>query len=100
MLGRNCMRSGLKAVKGDYAHLAVVIPAGTTQLKITSSGGTGDADLYYSSKEWATTKVNTDKSVGAGNEHTLTVDNPAPGYHFISLYGNEKFDGAEVTTEF
>ncbi|MBO0912936.1 M9 family metallopeptidase [Streptomyces laculatispora] len=100
LLDRNCMRSGLKAVKGDYAYLAVVIPAGTTQLKITASGGTGDADLYYSDKEWATTKVFSDKSVGAGNEHTLTVNSPAPGYHFISLYGNEKFDGAKVTTEF
>lgn len=100
LLGRNCMRSELKAVKGDYAYLAVLIPAGITQLKITASGGTGDADLYYSSEEWATTQVNTDKSVGAGNEHTLTVNNPAPGYHFISLYGNEKFDGAKITTEF
>ncbi|MFC9756025.1 M9 family metallopeptidase [Streptomyces sp. NPDC056921] len=100
MLGQNCMRSALKAVKGDYAYLAVVIPAGTTQLKITASGGTGDADLYYSAKEWATTKVYTDKSVGAGNEHTLTINNPTPGYHFISLYGNEAFDGAKVTTEF
>ncbi|MFF4096987.1 M9 family metallopeptidase [Streptomyces sp. NPDC001834] len=100
LLGRNCMRSGLKAVKGDYAYLAVIIPAGIKQLKITASGGTGDADLYYSSEEWATTQVNTDKSVGAGNEHTLTVNDPAPGYHFISLYGNEKFDGAKVTTEF
>lgn len=100
LLGKNCMRSELKAVKGDYAYLSVVIPAGVTQLKITASGGTGDADLYYSSENWATTSVYTDKSVGAGNEHTLTVNNPVPGYHFISLYGNEKFDGAKVTTEF
>ncbi|MEV5199865.1 M9 family metallopeptidase [Streptomyces sp. NPDC053720] len=100
LLGKNCMRSGLKAVKGDYAYLSILVPDGVTRLKITASGGTGDADLYYSSENWATTGVYTDKSVGAGNEHTLTVDNPAPGYHFISLYGNEKFDGAKVTTEF
>ncbi|MGW3087020.1 collagenase [Streptomyces sp. NPDC001108] len=100
LLGQNCMRSGLKAVKGDYAYLAVLIPAGTTQLKITASGGTGDADLYYSSTGWATTGAYTDKAAGAGNAHTLTVNNPAPGYHYISLYGNEAFDGAKVTTEF
>ncbi|MGW1194161.1 M9 family metallopeptidase [Streptomyces sp. NPDC002559] len=100
MLGKNCSRSNLKAVKDDYSYLAVLIPNGTAQLKITSTGGTGDADLYYSDKEWATTKVNTDKSVGAGNEHTLTINNPAPGYHYISLFGTEAFDGAKVTTEF
>ncbi|MFJ1840585.1 MULTISPECIES: M9 family metallopeptidase [unclassified Streptomyces] len=99
-LGKDCKRSGLTAVKGDYAYLYVLIPAGTAQLKITASGGTGDADLYYSADSWATTDSYTSRAVGAGNEHTLTIDNPAPGYRYISLHGVEKFDGVTVSTQY
>ncbi|MFE9487770.1 M9 family metallopeptidase [Streptomyces sp. NPDC006641] len=99
-LGKDCKRSGLAAVKGDYAYLYVIIPEGTTQLKITTSGGTGDADLYYNANGWATTSAYTSRAVGAGNAHTLTIDNPQPGYHFISLHGVEKFDGVSVSTQY
>lgn len=99
-LAKDCKRSSLSAVTGDYAYLYVYIPAGTAQLKITTAGGTGDADLYYSASGWATTGVYTSRATGTGNEHTLTVQNPKAGAHYISLRAVKGFGGVAVSTRF
>ncbi|WP_431782522.1 collagenase [Streptomyces chumphonensis] len=99
-LDRDCRRSNLTATAGDYSYLYIYLPAGTQQLKITSSGGTGNADLYYSDSAWATTTTYTSRSTGAGNDETLTVTAPGPGWHYISLAAEEAFSGVTVTTAY
>lgn len=99
-LDKNCKRSGLTATQGNYAYFYLYVPAGTTQLTITAAGGTGDADLYYSANSWATTSSYTSRATGAGNAHTLTVQNPTAGYHYISLYAVQGFGGATVSTRY
>lgn len=99
-LGQDCTRGGQHAARGDYAYLYVHVPAGTAQLKITTSGGTGDADLYYDADGWATTGSYTTRATGSGNTHTLTVDRPAAGVHYISLYAVQGFDGVKVSTRY
>ncbi|MFJ5721199.1 M9 family metallopeptidase [Streptomyces sp. NPDC093149] len=99
-LGKNCKRSGLTATKGNYAYMYLYVPAGTTSLEIRATGGSGDADLYYSADGWAMTDHYTSRDSGAGNEHTLTIDHPAAGPHFISMYAVENFDGVTVSTKY
>lgn len=99
-LGKNCRRSNLTATTGNYAYLYLYVPAGTDQLKITVTGGTGDADLYYSASGWATTTSHTSRATGPGNTHTLTVTRPPAGAHYISLHAATTFDGATVTTAY
>ncbi len=99
-LGENCRRSNLSATTGNYAYHYLYIPAGTAQLKITVSGGTGDADLYYSGTGWATTASHTSRATGPGNSHALTVTDPPPGTHYISLHAAASFGGATVTTAY
>ncbi|WP_434598637.1 collagenase [Streptomyces sp. A5-4] len=100
LLGEDCARSALRASTGNYAYLYLYIPVGTTQLKITTTGGTGNADLYYSATGWATTTSHTSRSTGVGNDHTLTVDNPRAGAHYISLHAAQGFEGATVSTRY
>ncbi|MFH8448110.1 collagenase [Streptomyces fungicidicus] len=97
-LGRDCRRSNQSATTGNHAYLYLYIPAGTTQLKITTSGGTGDADLYHSDSGWPGTTSYTQRATGAGNSHTLTVSNPRAGAHYISLYAVNGFSGVTVAT--
>ncbi|MFI6886691.1 collagenase [Streptosporangium canum] len=99
-LGRNCKRSNLSAAAGDYKYLYLYVPAGTAKLTITSSGGTGNADLYYSPTTWATTSTHTQRSTNAGNGETLTVTNPPTGYHYISLHAAQAFAGAAVQVDY
>ncbi|MBW5247845.1 M9 family metallopeptidase [Streptomyces sp. P01-B04] len=99
-LGEDCARSGRQATRGNYSYLYLYVPAGTTRLTITTSGGTGDADLYYNANGWATTGAYTSRSTGSGNAHTLTVDNPAAGANYISLYAVQDFGGVKISTQY
>nr|WP_307671570.1 M9 family metallopeptidase [Streptomyces sp. V2I9] len=100
VLGENCRRSNLSATQGNYSYHYLYVPAGTQQLKITVSGGTGDADLYYSDAGWATTSSSTQRATGSGNSHTLTISNPRAGANYISLYAAAAFGGATLTTAY
>lgn len=99
-LGQNCFRGGQRATQGNYSYLYLYVPAGTARLTITTSGGTGDADLYYNAGGWATTGAYTTRATGSGNAHTLTVDHPAEGAHYISLYAVQDFGGVKVSAQY
>ncbi|MFF7455597.1 collagenase [Kitasatospora sp. NPDC008115] len=99
-LDKNCVRTGVSATAGNYAHFYINVPAGTQQIKVTSSGGTGNADLYYHWGGWAYTNSYVTRSAGADNSETLTITNPPAGYVFFSLYAQQGFSGVTVTSEF
>ncbi|MER7760553.1 PPC domain-containing protein [Streptomyces sp. NPDC097619] len=99
-MAANCYRTGVKAAAGDYRYFWVDVPAGTTELKITVAGGTGNADLYYNPATWATTTAHTQSSVKTTNAETLTITNPEPGYRYFSLHAASAFDKVKVTTVF
>ncbi|MDP9862415.1 MULTISPECIES: collagenase [Streptosporangium] len=99
-LGRNCQRGNLSAPAGDYRYLYLYVPAGTTKLTITSSGGTGNADLYYNPTTWASTSAHTHRSTNSGNNETLTITNPPTGYNYISLHAAQSFSGAAVKVQY
>lgn len=99
-LGRNCARSNLSASTGSTRYFYLLVPAGTSQLRITTSGGTGNADLYYSASSWATPGSYTLRSVNAGNGESITVNNPPSGYVYISVHAAASFSGVKVSTEY
>ncbi|MED7947895.1 collagenase [Streptomyces sp. BE303] len=100
-LDKNCRRSNLAATTGNYTHFYLYLPAGVKQLKLTSTGGTGNADMYFNTGSWAYTNAYTARSVNASNNtETLTITNPPAGYVFVSLYGQQGFSGANIKAEY
>ncbi|MFG3050105.1 collagenase [Kitasatospora sp. NPDC048239] len=100
-LDKNCRRSNMAATTGNYAHFYLYLPAGTKQLKLTSGGGTGNADLYYNASGWAYTNAYTSRSTNASNNtETLTITNPPAGYVFVSLYAQQGFSGVDIKAEY
>ncbi|HCU49089.1 MAG TPA: peptidase, partial [Micromonosporaceae bacterium] len=99
-LGKNCQRSNRSATAGNYDYLYIYIPAGTSQLRITTSGGAGNCDLYYNASSWATTTAYTHRSANTGNGETLTITSPPSGYNYISLYAVSACSGVTVKTEY
>ncbi|MFJ2806860.1 M9 family metallopeptidase [Kitasatospora sp. NPDC087271] len=97
---KNCRRDGVAATTGNYSYSFLNLPAGVKQLTITTSGGTGNADLYYNGGAWATTGSNLAKSTNAGNGETLTITNPPSGWVYFSLYAQQGFGGVTVTTTY
>ncbi|MER5807353.1 collagenase [Streptomyces sp. NPDC002033] len=96
---KNCRRDNLSAAAGNYSYHFVYLPAGLKQLTITSTGGTGNADLYYGGANWATTANYLAKSTNAGNGETLTIDNPPAGWVYFSLAGAQDFSGVSLSTQ-
>ncbi|MFJ6141815.1 collagenase [Kitasatospora sp. NPDC092286] len=99
-MGKNCSRSGRAATAGNSDYLYVYLPAGTTTLKVTTSGGTGTAHLYYNADTWASPKAFTASSTGSGTTQSLTVTNPTAGYRYLSLYAVTDFSGVTVSTQY
>ncbi len=100
LLGKNCQRSNIAAPLGNYAYFYLQIPAGTSQLRIRSSGGSGDANLYANATSWATTSSYQQRSINVGNSETLTIANPPAGYYYVSLHAATGFSGVTISTEF
>ena len=96
---KNCRRDNLAAATGGYSYHFVNLPAGVKQLTLTSSGGTGNADLYYGGGNWATTSSYQSKSTNTGNTETLTIDNPPSGWVYFSLAAAQGFSGVTVSTQ-
>ncbi|WP_425411391.1 PPC domain-containing protein [Longispora albida] len=99
-LGRNCQRGPISASAGNLAYFWIYLPAGTTSLTITTSGGTGNADIYYNPGSWATRTTYSARSTNPGNTETLTVKNSAAGYRYISLYAASSFSGVTISTSY
>ncbi|MBD0695417.1 collagenase [Streptomyces sp. CBMA123] len=99
-LGQNCSRPDQARTAGGLDYFYVYLPAGTTTLKVASSGGTGNASLYYNADTWASPTAFTASSTSPGTAQTLTVTNPTAGYRYISLYANTDFSGVTVSTQY
>ncbi|MGW6918853.1 M9 family metallopeptidase [Kitasatospora sp. NPDC054939] len=89
----DCRRDNLAAGTGNYSYHFAYLPAGVKKLTVTTSGGTGNADLYYNGTSWATTGSHLSKSASAGNGETLTVTNPPAGWVYFSLHAQQGFSG-------
>ncbi|WP_307811598.1 collagenase [Streptomyces fildesensis] len=100
MMGQNCSRANQSASAGHLDYLYLYLPAGTTTLKVTTNGGTGNAYLYYNANAWATNTAYTASSTQAGNAQSITVTNSTAGYRYLSLYAHTAFSGVTVTTQY
>ncbi|MFJ9844013.1 collagenase [Kitasatospora sp. NPDC101155] len=101
VLDKNCFRAGQSATAGNLDYYYIYLPAGTTTLKVSSSGGTGTAYLLYNPDTWATPSAYTTGSTTNGTTtQSLTVTNTTAGYRYISLYAQTDFSGVTVTTQY
>ncbi|GAA2827756.1 collagenase [Kitasatospora paracochleata] len=99
-MGQNCSRSGRARTAGNLDYLYLWLPAGTSTLKVTTSGGTGSLALYYNESGWASPSAFTASSTNPGTTQSLTVTNPTAGYRYLSLYAVTDFSGVTVSTQF
>ncbi|MFJ9442281.1 collagenase [Kitasatospora sp. NPDC101235] len=96
----NCYRTDRSAAAGSSDLMYIYMPAGTTTLTVSTTGGTGTAYLYYNPDSWASNTSYTASSTTNGTTQSLTVTNTTAGYRFISLYGKTAFSGVTITTRY
>ncbi|WP_431896201.1 collagenase [Nonomuraea sp. bgisy101] len=100
LMGEDCRRTGIGHTNQNYAYFYLWIPAGVTRLKVTSSGGTGNADLYVRRAGWATRTSHDAGSTGPGTSESLVADVTPNSWNYVSLYGVTDFSGVTLTTEY
>jgi hypothetical protein len=87
--------TGLSGSASEWQEFAIDVPAGSTSLVVTMSGGSGDADLYVREGDEPTTSAYDCRPYESGNEETCTFDSPTEGRTYVFVRGYTAY--ADVT---
>jgi microbial collagenase len=94
-LGKNCAISGWAS--GSQAYSYIMLPAGAKNLKLFTSGGTGDVDLYVAVDRYPTTTSFDVASTNVGNSESVSIASPLSGrWYYIVLKAKQGFSGVTL----
>jgi len=99
-LQNNVPVTGLGAASGASLSYTVNVPAGSTQLRVAISGGSGDADLYLRQGSAPTDTVYTCRPYLSGNNETCTVNSPTAGTWYVRVKAYSTFSGVTVNAQY
>jgi hypothetical protein len=89
--------TGLSAIQGSPPiAFAIDVPGGATELSLSMSGGTGDADLYLRQGTPATLANWDYRPFFAGNTEEIVVEDPDPGMWFVLINAYTSFSGVDL----
>jgi len=91
---------GLSGTARSESYYRIDVPAGQTKLEISTSGGTGDVDLYVRRDAKPTTTNWDYRPYLIGNNETVAISNPKSGTYYILLRGGENYSGATLQAFF
>ncbi|WP_312964904.1 S8 family peptidase [Stenotrophomonas indicatrix] len=100
VLQNNVPVTGLGAASGASLSYTVNVPAGSTQLRVAISGGSGDADLYLRQGSAPTDTVYTCRPYLSGNNETCTVNSPTAGIWYVRVKAYSTFSGVTVNAQY
>ena len=86
----------LRGAKGSKKYFALGVPAGASNLKITTRWGTGNVDLYARLGATPTTTAYGCASRSATNRDTCSSASPQPGVYFVMLRGKNAYSGVKL----
>jgi Zn-dependent metalloprotease len=90
--------SGISGATGSQRFFSLAVPAGATNLRFTTTGGTDtDADLYVRFGSQPTTTVNDCKSETSTNNETCNIATAQAGTYFVLVYGFSAYSGVTLT---
>lgn len=92
--------SGLSGSQGSETHFYIDVPAGASNLEISISGGSGDADLYVRHGSAPTTGTYDCRPWLNGNNETCTEAGPAAGTWYVMLHGYSAYSGVTLVASF
>ncbi|GAB2491591.1 S8 family peptidase [Arenimonas alkanexedens] len=88
--------SGLSASTGNSLNYTMVVPAGSTNLTFSMSGGTGDADMYVQFGSAPTDSSYVCRPYLSGNSETCTIAAPSAGTYHVRVKAYSSFSGVSL----
>jgi pseudolysin/vibriolysin len=92
--------TGINLATGQQQFFKIDVPAGATNLRFVTSGGTGDVDVYAKFGSHPTTTVNDCKSEGPTTAESCVIAAPQAGTYFVLLNGFATVNGVTLTASF
>ena len=86
----------LTASTGTQMRTSIAVPAGARDLRIETSGGTGNADLFVGQGTAPTTAQATCKANAAGNAGLCAFATPVAGTYHVLINATAAFSGMTV----
>lgn len=96
-LTNGAVRSNLSMIDGQELPFVIDVPAGASDLKISISGGTGDADLHVRHESVSSIYCN---SYSVGNRENCSFPTPMAGKYKIRLAAWPDFSGVELRVSY
>lgn len=92
--------TGLGAATGAWLRYRIDVPAGATNLLVSTSGGTGAVDLYVRRAAEPSTTVYDCRPLLTGNAESCSFAQPQVSSYFIGLYGFRAFAGVNLKVSY
>jgi hypothetical protein len=88
--------TGLSGAEGSQRRYTITVPEGTSRLRVTLTGGTGDADLYLRFNTPPTVFGYDCSSEGSTNAEECVIDDPQPGTWHVLIDAFEAYSGVTL----
>ena len=92
--------TGINATSGNSVNYTLVVPAGSTNVTFTMSGGSGDADMYVKLGSAPTDTVYDCRPYKSGNAETCTFASSAGGTYHVRLKAYSTFSGVSLVGDY
>ena len=89
--------NNLSAATGSALNYTMAVPAGATNLKFVTSGGTGDMDMYVKFGSAPTDTVYDCRPYANGNAETCNIATAQAGTYYVRLKAYTSFSGLSLT---
>jgi endonuclease I len=90
----------LSANTSGVLRWTIEVPAGASDLSVTSSGGSGDADLYLRHASAPTTSSYDCRPYLSGNNETCAIATPQAGTWYLMLRAYSSFSGVSLLADY
>ncbi|MGN2247724.1 M4 family metallopeptidase [Frateuria sp. GZRR35] len=92
--------SGVSGASGADNDFSIAVPAGASNLVMSISGGSGDADLYTKFGSMPTTSSYDCRPYKTGNSESCSVASPQAGTYYIKVHGYSSYSGVTVKASY
>jgi pseudolysin/vibriolysin len=89
--------SSISGATGSDKYYSLVVPAGATNLKFVTSGGSGDVDVYAKLGSNPTTTTHDCASEGSTTAETCSIATASAGTYYVLLHGYAAYSGVTLT---
>jgi serine protease len=92
--------TNVSGATGNEKFWTIAVPAGATNLKFDTNGGTGDADLYVKFGAKPTTSSYDCRPYKSGNTENCSFSTPSSGTYHIMVRGYSAFSGLSLVADY